>query len=567
MQHHLDEFSVTDIRHTIAEVWRVVSSRRWYFLFPFCLLASAALACSLWLPRQYRTHTIIKREHDPVFASLLGNRWTQPYSEIRQYMEKDLKDVEAIENVLDELGLPIDLKRYPDGTLTPEGQRQRRAMAEQVSAGLATTALEASAQRDIVSVWLTLPKPDLIPPLLARLRDRYIATARQHTVQVLQDVEGFFLAEAERTRVQLATLQKRMLEYEMQYPGVDPESPDRSREREAAMTVERVELERTIDDLTLKRSRIESELVAIRAGGDGTGVADALPTIANPEYEAVRANMEQTIKEIADGKTLRFMTEQHPVIQGLRRRLAVLQTQLYGTPERTLAADVPTEDPEAARQAALRKLEAQAGDLDAQLAARRARLAQIDEDTRTLERRRALTIEHRQDYLKLKQESARANSELNGWMQNVESIRHVLKIEDRGRTVHFSLLQDVRPIVGPCAPTAKSILVICLAIGAAAGVLVVLIVELMDRTYRTAKQLRTSLGIPVIEGIEEILSRAARQKRLLRRLVLVPAAAGVAIGLVLVTGSMAYLSIERPSDYELLKESPQRLYHVVAGQV
>jgi len=109
--------------------------------------------------------------------------------------------------------------------------------------------------------------------------------------------------------------------------------------------------------------------------------------------------------------------------------------------------------------------------------------------------------------------------------------------------------------------------VICLAIGAAAGVLVVLIVELMDRTYRTAKQLRTSLGIPVIEGIEEILSRAARQKRLLRRLVLVPAAAGVAIGLVLVTGSMAYLSIERPSDYELLKESPQRLYHVVAGQV
>jgi len=86
MQHHIDEFSVTDIRHTLQEAWRVMRDRWLYFLFPFLGISTLALVASLWLPRQYTVTTIIQREHDPVLASAVGRNLTEAYAEIRQRM-------------------------------------------------------------------------------------------------------------------------------------------------------------------------------------------------------------------------------------------------------------------------------------------------------------------------------------------------------------------------------------------------------------------------------------------------------------------------------------------------
>jgi hypothetical protein len=570
MQNHLEEFSVTDIRHTLSEVWRVVCSRRWHFVFPFCIVSAVAMLCSLWVPRQYAGSTVIKREHDPVFAGMVGESWTHPYNEIRQRMNQDLKDVQVIERLLEEMKLPDGLESFANGDLTPKSIAARRAFAEQIVAGLKTVSLEASPQRDVVAIGLALPDAKHIAAILRRIRDQYIATAGAKTVKVLHDVEQFYMTESERCRGQLAEVQKQLLEYELQYPGIDPDVTDKSRAEEASLVVERIQLERTVADLMEKHKAVADEMAGKPAAQQqGPGMDDLLPpTESNPQYAEIQREIEKVLREITDGKTLRFMTEQHPVIQRLRTRLKSLQEELIRTPrEQVASARMPVsgESPQESAQAAARKLELRLADVAARVGTARTRQAEIEDQLKKLEQRRALAIEHRQDYQKVKQEANRLENELKGWAQNLGPIRHVLTVEDRNRTIHFAMVEDVRETGRPVLPSVRTVMIICFGIGLAVAALTVLLIELLDRSYRTVKQLRTSLGIPVIEGIDEIVTQAIARKRMIRRYFLVPAAAAVAVSLTFLATTLAYLSVENPGEYESLRSAPLNAYRFVIG--
>ncbi|HVP11354.1 MAG TPA: hypothetical protein VMV94_09245 [Phycisphaerae bacterium] len=570
MQNHLEEFSVTDVRHTLGEVWRVVCSRRWYFVFPFCTVSTIALLCSLWVPRQYAGSTVIKREHDPVFASMAGENWTQPYNEIRQRMNQDLKDLSVIEQILEDMKLPEGLESFANGELTPMSIAARQAFAAEIAAGLKTTPLETSPQRDVISIGLTLSDAEHLPDILQRIRDRYISTARSKTTKVLREVEQFFQSESDRCRSQLAEVQKQLLEYELQYPGIDPEVTDKSRAEDAALVVERIQLERTIADLTEKRKAAADKAAgSFNASQPMVRPEDSLqPTGPNPRYAEIQREIEKVLREITDGRTVRFMTEQHPVIQRLRTRLKSLQEELSQTPpEQVITAKLPA-SPEAAREAeeaAARDREQRLADADAKIGAARGRQSEIEAQLKKLEEHRALAVEHRQDYLKVKREAGRLENELNAWAQNLGPIRHVMTVEDRDRTIHFTMIEDVRQVEKPVLPSIRNLMIICFGIGLAVGALTMLFVELVDRSYRTVKQLGTSLGIPVIEGIDEIVSQAVARKRMIRKYFLVPAAAVAAVSAMFLATTLAYLSVESPGAYEALRSTPAHAYQFVIG--
>ncbi len=109
-------------------------------------------------------------------------------------------------------------------------------------------------------------------------------------------------------------------------------------------------------------------------------------------------------------------------------------------------------------------------------------------------------------------------------------------------------------------------MMICLGIGLGAAVLSALLAELIDRSYRTVTQLSTSLGVPVIESIDEIVTAAVRRRRLLRRIVVMPALAGILVAATLLAGTMAYMSLKHPADFERATSSPRQFLQLAGGQ-
>ncbi len=567
MQHHqIDEFSVTDIRHTVNELWRVISARRWYLVFPFLIVATVACLASLLYPRAYTASTIIKREHDPVFAHVIGAKLLKPYEDIRKQVGTEINNLDFIESVLAKHDLPENLGRFEDGSLTPAGETARKALAKTLSQGLIVSTTEASKHRDVVQIELTMDDAIAAAMYVRLIRDAYIPRAKEQTVSVLEDVEAFLTMESQRCDREHATLAKRLVQYELKYPGIDPDRSDPTDAELTALVIERVDVERRRDAAAVEVEQSRTQLARLARPADAPGTDGESPAIdePNPRHAELVAEIEQLQEKITKGRTERSMTEAHPEIKRSRALLAARQAELGQTP-RTLRVPVEQVANSPERRASIRTVEAHLGNAKASFEAIGSRLRTIDARSHEIEQCRALAIEHRQAYIKLRDDADKLSEQSADWRKSMVPIQHVLYLEDKNRSIHFATVRDVAPIVQASSPDASLVMMICLGLGLAAALISVLMAELIDRSYRTVKQLSTSLGLPVIESIDEILTQAAHRRRVLQRLVVMPTLAIAMAAALAMAGSTAYFSLERPHDTRASMTSPGAHYEMIAG--
>jgi len=568
MHHHqIDEFSVTDFRHTVHEVWRVVCVRRWLLLFPLCIVSSAAFLCSLWVPREYAATTIIKREHDPVFANMMKKGWIEPYEDIRRSLGREIANPAFIQEVLESHDLPEGLARFEDGAMRPESDALRQQWVKAVAGGLSTNVIEASAHRDIIEIALTMRDPAHMERILSAVRDQYIVFAQRKTVDVLKSVESFLRSEAAGCRQALAKLQRRRVEYELKYPGISPGAPDPRAVERSALEIERVNVERKLDDLAMRREALQTQLSAMTEG-DGKAGDDDSPVMIeepNPRHAELGQEVERLEREIAEGKTIRSMTDEHPEIKRNRALLAARREELSRMP-RSIMISAKVAGDRTIRLEKIESLKNELADTGTALAGMNGRLAALRENLDGIGRDRALAIEHRPAYLKLTNEIAQLAEQLVSWEQNIAPIEQVLYLEGRDRSVHFATVQAASVKSKPISPDLRLVMMICLGVGLGAAVLCVLLAELIDRSYRTVKQLSTSLGVPVIESIDEIVTAAAHRRQLWRKLVVMPALAALLVVATILAGAMAYISLDHSADFEIARSSPRQFLQVAGGQ-
>jgi len=549
MQHHghqhIDEFSVSDIRHTLHEIWRVVRARRWLFVLPACAVATLAFVASLGVPRLYDGGAIVKSEHDPVFSMVNATVWSKPFSEIRDRMKTAIKDPDLIEAAIREQGLLDDLERYPDGSLTPAAQRQRDRLVSEIANGLSTKTISETDNERIIQITMRHPRREIIPGMLESIRSRYVPKATDMAVHVLEDVQAFLRAEADKSRDRIAQLNQRLVEFELKYPGIDPDRPDRTQAEQTKLIIEKVDAENEVQDLRLYEAELRNALAML--DGNGTSRPTAPRPIPNPRRAAIIEDIQRLSDEIEQGMTQKQMTEAHPAIIRAREQIALRRMELDETPA-TISETVTVEG-EASRIAALDETRRQFDKLAARVAAKDRRLAAVVSRLKDIDHSRALAMEYRQPYHKTKAEIARLTSELKQWQEQIAPVSQVLYLDNKDRSVRFSAIQDSWVTPTPVTPKMSLVMLICTGLGAAVGIIAVLIAELIDHSYRTAKQLTTSLGLPVIESIDEIMTLTATRRRLIRKVLVMPVAVMVAGTAALTSGMLAYMSLENPTQY------------------
>ena len=133
------------------------------------------------------------------------------------------------------------------------------------------------------------------------------------------------------------------------------------------------------------------------------------------------------------------------------------------------------------------------------------------------------------------------------------------------RAVRFEAMQDAWVTRTPITPKVSLVMLVCVGLGVAVGILSVVIAELIDHSYRTAKQLTTSLGIPVIESIDEIITAGASRQRILRRMVIMPMAGMFVVAGAVTAGAVAYGSLQQPEKYQQLTQSTTELFDSLVG--
>jgi len=564
-----------EIRKNLHDILRLLSLHRWVFFVPFCLATSGAFIASLYYPRTYSATTSFEVRNDPVMINLPMSAGAASYKFFRNTMVRDLTSVECMSEVVDNLKLIPDLERDADGAMTPDSVRRRDGLARSLGGNLSISTSSPSELMDVVRITYTGPDAKIGRDLVDEVKRTYIRRTMAWIHAFLIRQRDYFRREAEDAGQELLHAQRKETQLRMEYPLVNPADP-------GAISLKLSQLEMENRELNLRKREYETELEGLRqlltVESPAPETGEAAASLVGPPQETEFAS-EQTLHLVGQLKDIesnlaklresRGMTDAHPDIQELlatRRRIeAQIEQQREG--DRRLAQ--------------LASLSATSGDaspvslpgpgwtqdrnrLMLQIAAQAAKVKELDISLATNERSllelnkaKSEIFDRQEEFAAIFSEVSKAKNKLAQTETTISTIEPAIKAVEQDHLLQFSEGQPARGSAIPVSPNAATIVLLALVAGTLAGAVFVILAEIVDHVYRSCNQVARSLGLPILESIDEIVTGQDRRRFLVRQAVVSPFLILCCLGLSGLTGSMAYLSIVQPWTYAKMRSVPQ----------
>jgi hypothetical protein len=549
-----EESAIASLLQTVSKVLDVLR-RRWPLLaIPMLTVIMITLSVGLTYPRRYYVTTTFERRNNLVISKLISSNTPYSFAAMRQSLTADLRNFAVVGTVLEQKGLLKGLPREASGELTPQGKARRDEIVGEWVDSITVIIRETGDFSDIIEVRYLGETPELAAPILTSIRDNYISTTRGRVSGVVNDAHAFFAQEARKCQEKAAALRAEIRQIDVDYPGTNPAGPDTVEQRLQ-------NLSQSIEQLERERQRIQAGISASEAylaelstrPSQESAQANRPATIdrssvANPQYQQASGEIAVLNKKIEELKATRRMTDMHPEIITLRRRIENLQENLDKVPENLEVPLGTVSVPADPWQAERKKTEIEIRTNRESLARLERELKMALEQRTGLKKELGILPERREHYVKLQQALQSAQSDLDLWANNMGQLQRILTAEAENRGVQVVGMDEPHMAGRLHTPTANGFFTLSSGLGLAFAAMIVFLREILDRSVKDPLRVKQTLGIPVLETIGEI--QVGRpdgwfiRKRLLPAFVLVQSLGVVALG------TMVYLALERPEIYD-----------------
>ncbi|MFQ5493802.1 MAG: GumC family protein [Phycisphaerae bacterium] len=563
----------------------MLALHRWAFFVPFTVVATTVFVLSLYYPRLYRATTSFERKNDPVMMNLPMSTGAASFEQYRSTMARDLTSVEYMRRVVDNLELTKDFPRDEHGELTAAGRRRRDALAGSLGTTLEVSSVSPTPQLDITTITYIGPDPDLGIKLVDEAKRVFIRLTKEWIHKYLTDQRSFWAAEAEEALTQLKLARREETTFRLENPYADPTNP-------GAVALRLAQREMELRDLELRKREYESELTALeeimatldplpdpQTVQEGGMDAATFRLLTRPEV-APLADQLRTLRDRVDELlTTRGMTIEHPGVAKLLRRREELMGELrrLGVTDRmvtlldagqaAIAGVLPGRLPPVGESTGSQRVR-----LLVQIAAQKAKIADVElslDATKTaiedVQRAKRQIHAKRAQFADINGKVKMAAETYAQRREALALIDPAINAFDKNKLLLFTEGQGARGSHKPVSPKALTVVILALVAGIATGALFVILAEVFDHVYRSSTQVARSLGLPMLESIDEIVTSEDRRYLFLRRVVVSPIVIVCFVGLTGFAGSMAYLSIEQPAAYQSINRVSRAFLDLFAG--
>lgn len=555
-----------ELQRTVREVFRVVLYRRWAFLIPFCVAASAVLISSHRLPREYRAHTIFERRSPIPISKVLDQTGPVSIENMHESMQYDMMGPEAMAKVAKSLGLIDEVPLTPDGRLTGPAQRELKGVISRLRGMLSFVPLKTGHDLDRVQIAARDSDPELVVKVVGATRDIYFEFSRHKFLSRLSKARDFYQSESEGLLASIDLHEREIEAMEAAYPYVNQETSRAGGQRAVMLEMSIENYNRRIEEHKRKISRLETRLAVIpETKFIGSPSLNPIPGVARTEADLERERrrlmdyVQRIENDMMRNRIEKGMLPRHPTMQTMTRQrqhaltdLAALDGKL-GAP--ALAGQAFSDDPAvvATRQVQRQQVIMELADTRAALSVAEGQLEEATGGVTKHEELRTASYDQRTRHKQLVASLRDERRQLGDMRGNERKLARVLDIDAKNQGIEFITIEEAATSSRPISPRAESILLLAFGVGLAFGACAVFLREFFDHTFHTATSVSFSLGIPVLEGIDEILLPGDRRRALLRKLALVPVVCLFA-GVLVTSGSLAYLSLENPQKFNRIVE-------------
>lgn len=574
-----DDRPFAEIRKNIQDILRIVVTHRWAFFVPFCSVATAAFLMSLYYPRTYRATTVFERRNDPVVVNLPNAAGAASFQYFRSTMHRDLTSPAYMTDTIDRMKLTESYEKNEDGTFTEASLARRSSLARSLGSHVSISTSSPSPHLDIVRLTYTGPDPQLGCKLLDEVKRTYIRRTMVWIHDFLKQQRDYVGDQLTEAKTILNGARRFATQMRMDHPFINPSDPGSITSGISQLEMERRELQRRKRDYDTSQGELRQLLATVGPVPDSR----LLPNEESPELAEYVSdttlelieNLDDIEKQISDLRNINRMTDQHPQVQSLIKARHRLEEELSHQREqdRTVistsgaiyAGQVEPMQrlsaPAAPWHAERNRLKVQIASLDTKLKDVGLSLEKTNASLQQLYDAKSGIFQHQEVMEEATSAVTKAQNrrrELDAMIAKIDPA--IVAIED-GRLLQFSEGEVARGSSIPVNPKSTTILLLAILAGIAAGAVFVVLAEIFDHVYRSSAHVAKSLGLPILEAIDEIVTSQDRRRRLLGHTVLTPLMVSAFLLITGVAGAMAYLSIQKPWTYEKLRTIPRKTLH------
>ena len=535
-------------KKTLRDWLRVVFRRRILFLVGTAVFAVGWLvAAHFVLPMKYTATTIFERRSDPASQEQASNA-PESVRSLQLTMPHDLKGYDAVAQAAEDLGLIRGLPHDDQGNLTAAGEQRKQEIVLKLVKSITVTSVESPAV-DRVSVSFTDDDPELVQQLPDTLVRNYISRTSEMIVERLRESQGFLVTQVDDGKRRLSELTARKIEFETKNAGMLPDDPGELQDTldQISTDIDSVRRQQTVAGQTV--AKLKEMAAARKPKEDGQPVQTVKGP--NPELTRLKGQLEEAKEQLETATTLNHMTEKHPTVITLRRKVEDLETRIEGTDEEAVLHTVygsATQMPD---------------NLDVQLAAAE---SAVDMTTNELERLDARQLRYqnllanfgpiRREFLDHAKKMDEQEAETKRWEERLTEVEMALAAEVAQRRTHMKAVQVAQPQYKPSSPKLTFVLGVAIVGGLAFGGGLVFLLNVLDRAVRTTEDAAVHFGLPIYGVIDEIVTPRELAKRKWTRRTIGTAATVVALAALALSCMSIVLWLEYPDQHEKWKADP-----------
>jgi polysaccharide biosynthesis transport protein len=472
----------------------VLRRRLLVMLLAFAAVAGAAFAVAVLLPPVFTSQARIIVESQQIPADLVRSTVTGLADERLQVIEQRITTRDVLLGLVEKFKLFGDDRQRLTPTELVEEMRSRIAI-ERFELG----AVGRRGRPDALTIGFTVGFEDRSPQVAARVANELVTLILAEDVKSrtsrASETTRFLEREADRRRKELVDIEAQISAFKLANDSALPEKlPFLMTQLERAKN-ELAMLERDIYATHEQQRLLELELNVRRAGSyGGQGGTSLAGGAARQQLEALNVEL---------AKKRSVYTETHPDIQALRRQIASLEAQgsaMAAAQENTIEPAAASFSPDIQTQLLDEKIES--------LKARRTNLqGKRDEVAEVIAGLNELIIRvpEVQVYLgNLERRQENMRSRLEELSAKLDDAKLGERLELDKQAERFEVLEQPITPTEPTKPNRPMILLGGLGLAAGAALGIALLLEMLNRTVRSAGDITRLLGQPPLAAIPYI---------------------------------------------------------------
>ncbi|MBA2883023.1 polysaccharide chain length determinant protein (PEP-CTERM system associated) [Desulfosalsimonas propionicica] len=347
------------------------------------------------------------------------------------------------------------------------------------------------------------PDPRRVVRVTNSLAARFIEENLQLREERASETASYIQDELEMAKEKLNRQEAQMRDYKQKHYNEMPEQRSANMSRLNALQEQYQAVQGNINELENTRFLVAEQLdlrrkIQKKSGNSG-------------DFEAEGAGEEQNSLAAARNRLQQLLTrykDDHPAVKRLKKRIEQLESEqgemAAGGQDQEAGSGIP--DSRAGQLAAqLKKIDASLKDKRREAEEIRKKIAKYEQWIEAAPKREAEWSALTRDYGKLKE----YHDKLLAQSLSADASQ---SLEARQKGSQFKIVDSAYTPRTPMKGTFSKILLVCLAMGLAAGAGLVLGVDLMDTSFKRANEIEAELGVPVVCALPLIVTRK-EQKR------------------------------------------------------